>query len=197
MTTTKTSNVIITPEAILSYPALFEPKEVPGSNQPPKYSCSLVFPPGTDITALKAAIVAAGRDFFGSKFDELWRGGRIRSPLRSDVDGKGYPEGSVFMNASSKAKPGIVSRYAGSDGKPQPITDPDEMYPGCYVIASVRFYGYDKAGNRGIGCGLGNLQKRAEGSRLDSRRDPSADFSADAGEAPFDPGMAAAADDLI
>jgi hypothetical protein len=31
----------------------------------------------------------------------------------------------------------------------------------------VRFFGYDQAGNKGVGCGLNNIQKLKDGERLD------------------------------
>ena len=45
----------------------------------------------------------------------------------------------------------------------------NEVYAGCYVRASLNFYPVNTNGNRGIACGLGNIQKIKEGSSLGGR----------------------------
>jgi hypothetical protein len=64
------------------------------------------------------------------------------------------------MSASSLNQPGVV------DAAVQPILNPSELYSGCYGRVSIRFYVYNKNGNRGIACGLGNVQKLADGEPL-------------------------------
>ncbi len=168
---------IITPKARISYPHVFEPRAAaPGAE--PMYSCSLVFEAGTDLSALKKAVIETARERFGDKSDALIKSGKLRLPFRTDVEEKGYPEGAVFINIRTKSKPGIVDRYAGTDGKPVPITDPDEIYPGCYVRASVRPYAYDTNGNRGVSLALCNIQKLEDGERFDGRKAAQDEFEA-------------------
>ena len=169
---------IITPKAILSYPRLFAP-EAQNEGDTPKYSCALVFEDGTDLKSLKQAAVEAARERFGDKADNMIKGGKLRMPVRTDSVEKGYPEGSTFMNVRTTKKPGIVSIYPGPDGKPLPIADEDEMYPGCVVRASLACYAYDTNGNRGVSFALNNLQKVAEGERLDGRAKAEDEFDAD------------------
>lgn len=178
---------IITPEATLSYPALFEPKEGMNGGEP-KYSAVLVFPKGTDLTLLRKAAEEAGREKFGAKYSDLVKTGKLKSPFRDDVEGTTYPEGSIRITARDKTKPGIVSRYAGPDGKPKAITDPAEMYPGCKCRGSVRPFAYEVNGNKGVSFGLGNIQKLGEGPRLDGRIAADREFEA------YEPNVA---DDLI
>lgn len=166
---------IITPEAILSYPALFEPKEGMNGGEA-KYSATLVFPKGTDLKELRAAAEAAGREKFGAKYNDMVKANKLKMPFRDDVEGTNYPEGTIRISAKDKSKPGIVSRYAGPDGKPKPVTDPAEMYPGCRVRASVRAFAYDTNGNKGVSFGLGNIQRLGEGERLDGRKAASDEF---------------------
>lgn len=165
-------SALITPKAILSYPALFEPK--PNKKGELFYQCALVFPEGTDLSELKAAADAAGREKFGAK----WNPKTFKTPFREDGEEKGYPAGSVFFNAKSKSKPGIVDRYAGADGKPRPIEDEAEVYAGAFVRASVRFYAYDTEGSRGVAVALNNLQKLGDGERLDGRMKAEDEFDA-------------------
>ena len=58
------------------------------------------------------------------------------------------------------------------------ITDPDEVYCGCKVRATLSVFAYDKAGNRGISFGLNNVQKLGDGERLDGRLRAEDDFEA-------------------
>jgi hypothetical protein len=165
----------ITPAATLSYPALFEPKTMQGSDKP-KYSASLVFPPGTDLKQMQRLAQEAATEKFGDKWPALHRAGRFRFPFRTDGEEKGYAKGSVFINAKSDTKPGVVGPMAGADGKPVPIDDEDDMYPGCIVRASITFFAYDQQGNKGVGVGLNNIQKMRDGKRLDGRRAASDEF---------------------
>ncbi len=63
------------------------------------------------------------------------------------------PKGAYFVNANSTTAPQIVDRSV------QPIMDRSEVYSGCYARVSINFYAFNSNGNRGIACGLGNIQK--------------------------------------
>lgn len=175
------STRIITPKAILSYPQLIEP--VVDDNGVAKYSCALIFPKGSDLTALKKAAVAILVEKFGVKATkEGIRDGTFRLPFRDDWEKKGYPEGSTFFNCKTKQKPGCVSQVPGKDGKPKRYTDEEiveEMYAGCFVVASVGPFYYNRKGNKGVGFGLNNLQKVGDGEPLGNRVAAEEEFSAD------------------
>jgi hypothetical protein len=145
-----------------------------------------VFEKGTDLAELKKAALAAATEKFGAKAEGLIRDGKLKMPFRNDGEEKGYPEGSVFMNVKNKAKPGIVGIYPGADGKPLPIDDPAQIYAGCKVRASLRAYAYDVSGNKGVAFSLGNLQKMADGDRLDGRVRATDEFEADLSVKPAD-----------
>jgi len=169
---------VITPKAVLSYPHLFEPRaQVEGAK--PKYSCALVFPDGTDLSAIEEVVDAVGADKWGTKYAAMKKSGACRSPLRDDGEAKGYGEGSVFMNVKNDSQPGIVSIYPDANGKPKRIDDPSEIYAGCWVKASLRAYAYDTNGNRGISFALNNIQKVADGRRIDGRSRAEDEFEAD------------------
>ena len=57
----------------------------------------------------------------------------------------------------------------GRDGKPIPITDPLQVYSGCYVRASINFYPFNVNGNKGVAAGLSNVQFWCDGEPLTSR----------------------------
>jgi hypothetical protein len=175
------STRVITPEGILSFPALFTPRAGPNeSKEDAKYSASLVFAPGTDLSGLKKAVMAALVKEFESaeKAAKIVREGSVRLPFRTDVEEKGYEEGSTFVNARSKQRPGVVSNYKGTDGKPIPITDEEQIYPGAIVRASLTAFYYNVNGNKGVSFALNNVQKLRDGERLDGRRKAEDEFDA-------------------
>ena len=61
----------------------------------------------------------------------------------------------------------------------QPILDRAEVYSGCYARVSVNFYAFNSNGNRGIACGLGNIQKVRDGEPLGGRSSAADDFATD------------------
>lgn len=161
---------LITPEARLSYPSLFKPK-LPYNAKPgaePRYEATLVFGPGADLTALKRAALETAKAKWGDDTAKLIKAGKVKLPFLADTEER-YEEGSTIVRTWSKEKPGIVDRYAGSDGKPVPITDPAALYPGARVRASVRPFAYDNSGNRGVSFGLINMQKLGDADRFDNR----------------------------
>ena len=50
------------------------------------------------------------------------------------------------------------------------------MYSGVYANVSLSFYAFNTNGNRGIACGLGNIQKVRDGEPLGGRTNASAEF---------------------
>lgn len=186
-----------TPEASLSYPALFVAKLMPKQPGAPagtpdvyKYQATLVFDPGTDLSALEAAAYAVGEEKFGSKFREMKKAKKVKWPFLDGNDGRflnddgtakaGFGPGKIAIatNAAEDRKPGVVSRYAGPDGKPLEITNPKEIYPGCRVRASLDCFAYDMPTSKGVTFGLNNIQKLGDGKRLDGRVAATDDFEA-------------------
>ena len=94
-------------------------------------------------------------------------------PLRDgDVerDDEAY-KGHYFINANSKTAPQIVDRAV------KPILDRNEVYSGCYARVSLSFYAFNSNGNKGIACGLGNIQKVRDGEPLGGRTSAADDFA--------------------
>jgi hypothetical protein len=158
---------VVTPKARLNYAHLFTPRPGPNGGEP-SYSATLVFEPGTDLTALRNAAYAAAREKWGDKMPK-----QLRSPFRScsDRDGQeGFTPGGVFITVRTQNKPGLV------DQGMNPILSGDALYSGAYVYGSLRSFAYDFQGNKGVSFALLNMQKVADGERLDNRRSPDQDF---------------------
>lgn len=169
---------IITPKAMLSYPHLFTPQAAQDGGKE-KYSCALVFDADTDISFLKKAAIETAIEKWGEKAKDMIRKGQLRMPFR-DGGEKDYPEGSTFINVRSDRQPGIVSLIPDpKTGRPLPITDPDDVYAGAIVRASIAPFAYDTNGNRGVSFALNNIQKLADGERIDGRTRAEDEFDAD------------------
>lgn len=161
---------IMTGKVRLSYVNVWKPyaREV---GQEEKYSCTILVPK-TD-TKTKLAIDNAINAAIEYGVANKWNGKRppkLATPIYDGdgtrpSDGEPYGDeckGHWVFTASSKVdkKPGIV------DANVQPITDQSEIYSGVYARVSVNFYPYDNSGKKGIGCGLGNIQKIVDGEPL-------------------------------
>ena len=77
-----------------------------------------------------------------------------------------------FINANSKTAPQVVDRQV------RPILDRSEIYSGVYAKASINLYAFSVNGNKGVACGLGNIQKIRDGEPLGGHSNASADFDA-------------------
>ena len=176
---------LITPEATLSFPALFAPRKVDPADESevPKYSATLIFDEEAQAdplyVALKAAAVEAAVEEFGPDAQEMLVSGKLNWPFLAGKDASA-PEGTTVLRVRSKNAPGVVSIIPGTDGRPAPITNPEEMYAGAQVRASLGVFAYNMAINKGVSFGLNNIQKIADGERLDGRVPAADEFDADA-----------------
>ena len=162
-----------------SYANVWEAKSINGGT--PKFSVSLIIPKTDTVTVqkIKAAIQAA----YEEGQAKLKGNGRtvppltaIKTPLRDgDTERPDDPAyaGSYFINANSATAPGIV------DADCNPILPRSEVYSGVYGRASINFYAFNSNGNKGIACGLNNLQKIRDGEPLGGKSSAASDFSTD------------------
>lgn len=162
-----------------SYCNAWEPKSINGGT--PKYSVSLIIPKSDTVTVekIKAAIQAAydeGQSKLKGNGKSVPALSAIKTPLRDGdlerPDDAAYAN-SYFVNANSATGPGIV------DANCQPIIDRSEVYSGVYGRASINFYTFNSNGNKGIACGLNNLQKIRDGESLGGKSRAEDDFADD------------------
>ena len=171
--------VITGPNTRWSYANVWEPKSINGST--PKYSISLIIPKSDTVTVakIKAAIEAAyreGQAKLKGNAKSVPALSLIKNPLRDgDVerpDDPAYAD-SYFINANSATAPGIV------DADRNPVLTRSEVYSGVYGRASISFYAFNSNGNRGIACGLNNLQLLRAGEPLGGKASAESDFATD------------------
>lgn len=172
---------VLTGEVRLSYVNLVAPRANNSDpNATPKYSVTLLIPK-TDVATkqnIDASIEAAAADAQG----KLWNG--VRPPMMPTPihDGDGVREngtpygdeckGCWVMTASTKNKPQVVHQ---TDINTELL--PQDIYSGMFARVTVNFFGYNRAGKRGIGCGLGNVMKTREGDPLAGGASAASDFA--------------------
>lgn len=171
------TKVITGPETRWSYANVWDAKSINGGA--PKFSVSLIIPKSDTKTVekIKAAIQAAyeeGQSKLKGNGKSVPALSVIKTPLRDGdterPDDQAYA-GCYFINANSSAAPGIV------DADRQPILDRSEVYSGVYGRASISLYAFNSNGNRGIACGLNNLQKIKDGEPLGGKSRAEDDFA--------------------
>lgn len=186
---------IETPPLLISYPVLFDPKPKkdakPGDKY--RYSCELYVPAAADITALQQAAYAALKDKFGDKTDGMLKNNLLNWPFRKDFQKAQSGEDRIaepgrfkcWIRTWSVNKPAVVERYDfNGDGKPDPITDPQKIYSGCFVKAVLQPFAYPAgAGKAGVLLALQAIQFWEDGERLGGGFDPTGGFTAESAPA--------------
>lgn len=161
---------VTTGEARLSYAHLFKPYAYqPGQEE--KYQVTVLIPKTDTATMgrINAAIEAAKQKGINDK----WNGQCppiLNTPVY-DGDGVRPSDGLPFgaecrghwvFTASAKAEypPEVVDKMG------NPIINQSEVYSGMYGRVNVTFFPYMFGGKKGIGCGLGPVQKLRDGEAL-------------------------------
>lgn len=169
--------VITGPDTRWSYANVWEAKSINGGT--PKFSVSLIIPKSDTktIAKIEAAIEAAyheGEAKLKGNGKTVPPLAAIKTPLRDGdterPDDPAYAD-AYFINANSATAPGIV------DADRQEILSRSEVYSGVYGRASVNFYAFNSNGNKGIACGLNNLQKIRDGEPLGGKSSAEDDFA--------------------
>ncbi len=182
---------VTTGQVRLSFVHLFQPH----ANQPgqePKYSTTILIPKSDVATMqrINAAIEAAAQKGVAG----IWNGARppqLKTPIW-DGDGvrqNGEPfgpecKGHWVLTASSKQQQAVV------DVNMNPIINQTEVFSGIYARVNINFFPFSNSGNRGIGAGLGPVQKVADGEPLGGRISAEQAFGGIGGGAGFAPAPA-------
>lgn len=187
---------VLTGECRLSYAHLdkpyLSPSAKPGTE--PRYSVTLLIPK-TDV-ATKADIDASIQAAIQQASGDIWGGARPPMLGTAKYQGYEYPKigfpiydgdgvrssgepfgdeckGHWVITASTKMKPQVV----GIDNINVELA-PSDVYSGMYGRATIRFFGYSNSGNKGVGCGLGNVMKTRDGEPLAGNASAASDFAA-------------------
>ena len=162
------------PPCRLSFPHLFEKQKPMEPGGRSVYSATFLFHAFADIEVAKEqariAAVAKWADYGKPT------GPKLTSPFRDQAEKQkfdGYIPGSLFITATAERHVPIV------DLRMVPIVEKDKVYPGCWVIPTVRVFTYDKKVNKGVAFGLQSLMVVADDIALGGGGgNPEADFAA-------------------
>lgn len=165
---------IETPTGRTAFLHLFEPWAggrggAPG--QEPKYGATLLFDPVAQRTPeykkLKEAVQAAAIEKWGVKVKDPQFAKSLRWPFRDAGERsqyEGFEEGFVFINPTSKTRPGVV------DARREYITVADDCWSGQLARFLVAPWAYDTNGNKGVTLFLDGVQiTKRDMPRLDGR----------------------------
>jgi hypothetical protein len=147
----------------LAYVHLDEPRAA-AEGAEPKYSVTLIIPKDhPQVAEIREAMQAAIAAKWGAKPPK-----GLRSPLRdgdaTDDSGermKGAEFRDAYFVTASNKKP--VKVVAGKDRGPAAA---EHKQAGNYASVMVGFFGYDAAGNRGVGAGLNGVWITRRGESL-------------------------------
>ena len=171
---------VLTGEVRLSYAHLDKPYANPNqAGAEPKYSVTLLIPK-TDM-ATKADIDASMKAAYEAAVASSWKGLRPQLVNALIYDGDGTKrDGSTYgpeckghwvISASSKRKPQVVDI-----SNINVELAPQDIYSGMYARVTLNFFSFNTAGNKGIGCGLGNVMKTRDGEPLSGGASAASDF---------------------
>lgn len=167
---------IITPMFRVSYPHVFKAQS-PKEGDKKKFSITMMFPKdkpmvgsyigGEEISIAKVMTMAKRIEFGDDKAD--WPK-NLESPI---VDGddpdhaekEGY-KGHWIIKAttSEEQRPGVV------DAEGTPMTNPADLYPGCYARAYVYCYVWTYMKKQGVGFILDHVQKMKDGKAFGGKK---------------------------
>lgn len=171
---------VLTGEVRLSYAHLSQPYANPNQQgSEPKYSVTLLIPK-TDVATYQD-IVSSRDAAYEAAVQNEWKGARpqLRSMLIYDGDGvrqdgsKFGPEcaGHWVITASTKRKPQVVDI-----SNVNVELAPQDIYSGMYARVTLNFFSFSSNGNKGVGCGLGNVLKTRDGEPLAGGATAAQDF---------------------
>lgn len=158
------STKVVTGKVRFSFCYLFEKQDPLGGGEA-KYSITLLIPKSDTATVGKIkAAMAEAREIYckrnGANALPLKPNHTLRDGDGTKDNGENFgPEcaGCYVIKVKSKQQPVVV------DNMGNQITDPAEVYGGCYGRASINFYGYNTAGQKGISASLLAVQKLHDG----------------------------------
>ena len=173
---------VLTNEVRLSYAHLSTPHKnpkMPAAKE--RYSVTLLIPK-TDI-ATKADIDSSIKAAYEQGVAKKWDGARPQMINALIYDGDGVRRDGTRFGDECK---GCWVITAASDSKPQVVNindapnfvelAPQDVYSGMYARVTINFYPYDN-GNKGVGCGLGNVLKTRDGEPLSGGASAASDFA--------------------
>lgn len=166
------ANEVTTGEVRLSYVHLTQPYSMTGKDEDLKYSVTCILPKSDVATKqrIDMAIAAATQHGVQNKWDGV-APPNVPNPVwdGDGVKNDGTPFGPECKNAwvftcSTKDRPELV------DAGMNPIINGSDVYSGMFGRVNFKAFAYKYGGKKGIGFGLGPVQKTRDGEVLGGAR---------------------------
>lgn len=160
---------VLTPVGRVAWPHVFKPRKSNKPDEDPKYEITLVFNKSEDLSELKRIAAEAAREEWGAKAETM----NLKSPFRDGATRahlEGFDETVISIRAISTKRVSVVDRDMNV------ITDPEQLYGGCYARASIHAFTYNREDNKGVSFSLHNVQKSHDGTPMGGRSTPEEDF---------------------
>lgn len=164
-------------KARLAFPVLNEPEQFQGEGKP-KYSATLIFERDSENhkACLKAMRAAAAAKWGEDKADAAVKGlskalkvALIDGDTKAEYDGF---EGKMAVSAHSQAASPPTLLGAAKEKLPRDTT---AIYAGCYVNASVEFWGQDNKWGKRINATIRGVQFAGDGDSFAASAPASSD----------------------
>ena len=157
----------------LSFPNIFQRgKPVPPATEG-KYGANLVFPAAADISLLKEEVTRVTKAKWANAGEK--GGPKLKNPIKQQSEMKdrydGYGDEGVFVSANSGRQVQVF------DSRQQLVSDPERVYPGVWVVATIKADTYDVGVNKGPTFYLQGLMLVADDKRLGGGGSSPSDFS--------------------
>ncbi len=172
---------INTPKFRVSYQHIWTPQENDDGSK--VYSVTMIFDKDADLDEMNEILDQAANKKWGNqrprKMNLPWKDG-TEYYLDNEKKNPEY-KGKIICSASSYEQPVAVTkldrRYeAGDPRRIVDITDQSEFYSGCFAVAAITAFGYEKKGKKGVSFGLQNIIKVGNGDPLVKFANPQDDF---------------------
>lgn len=167
----------LTPVGEFAFVSVFRPAApMEGSqNKDPQYQLTILWDEDDPkLRKLEKKIEEVAVAKWGAKAKTMLEKGQLKNPLRDGNERSAdWMEGKRFMTARSNDRPDVV------DADLEDIIDERKVYAGAIGRMDVWLYAFDKAGNKGVGAILNNVQVTDEGERKGGRRDAASAFNDD------------------
>lgn len=156
----------------LSFPNIFQRSKPMEAGKDGKYGGNLVFPAYADLALLKKI---AGEASLAKWANAGQKGGpKLKNPFKDQSEMadryEGYGEEGTYISTVSDKMVSVL------DNRMQQISDPERVYPGVWVVATIRPFAYDKGVNKGVSFGLQGLMIVADDKRLGGGGSSPSDF---------------------
>jgi hypothetical protein len=129
------------------------------------YGGNLIFPTCADLSVLEKAVIEVLKEKCPDALSsDPKKRVKVKSPFKDQGDMlkyDGYVEGGKFISATSrKNRPGLF------DARQKTVTDETLVYPGVWVVCTVRPFWYDKGVNKGVSFGLQSVMLVADDKNM-------------------------------